>query len=406
MVLGPFIALRSTIYGQNSMELTHQKKKFSIPNEVHYLNCATMSPLLKSVEKAGIQGVKRKSQPYEITQEHFFDTLEIVKSNFATLINCPDSQRIAVMGSVSYGMATIAKNVLAKGISNPKTKILLVGEEFPSDVYAWEDLQKVGAKIEFVSAPETFENRGKLWNEKFLAAIDANTLMVCISPTHWADGTLFDLLAIGERCRAVGALYVIDGTQHVGAYPFDIQQVKADALVCGSYKWLLGPYGSALTFLGEYFDEGTPLEQNWAMRKNSNDFKNLINYQSEYRPKAFRYNVGEVSNFINLPMINAALEQINAWTPTKIQNYAQKTAENHLKELQNKGYWIEEEGYRSHHLLGIRVPKQADLPTIQRNLLENKVFVSYRGTAIRVSVHVWNGKEDLDIFTETLLKGF
>jgi selenocysteine lyase/cysteine desulfurase len=384
------------------MELTNQKKKFSLPSDVFYLNCATMSPLLKSVEAAGITGVKRKSHPYQITQDHFFDTLEIVKSKFAKLINCPDNQRIAVMGSVSYGMATIAKNVLAKGITKSKTKVLLVGEEFPSDVYAWEELAKAGAKIEFVSAPETLVNRGKLWNERFLDAIDANTLLVCISPTHWADGTLFDLQAIGERCRAVGALYVIDGTQHIGAYPFDIQRIKADAVVVASYKWLLGPYGSTLTYLGEYFDEGTPLEQNWAMRKNSNDFKNLINYQSEYRPKAFRYNIGEVSNFINLPMINAALEQINEWTPEKIQNYAQKTAQNHLKELQNKGYWIEDADFRSHHLFGLRVPKQANLPVIQQKLLENKVFVSYRGAAIRVSVHLWNGKKDLDTLVEVL----
>jgi hypothetical protein len=47
----------------------NQKHLFSLPEDVYYLNCATMSPLLKSVEEAGIKGLLRKSQPYEITQD-------------------------------------------------------------------------------------------------------------------------------------------------------------------------------------------------------------------------------------------------------------------------------------------------------------------------------------------------
>ncbi len=51
--------------------MTTKKEFFSIPDNIHYLNCATMSPLPKKVEEAGIKGLLRKSQPYEITQEHF-----------------------------------------------------------------------------------------------------------------------------------------------------------------------------------------------------------------------------------------------------------------------------------------------------------------------------------------------
>jgi hypothetical protein len=53
------------------MSLTCQKHLFSLEDGIHYINCATMSPNLKSVEKAGIQGILRKSQPQRITQESF-----------------------------------------------------------------------------------------------------------------------------------------------------------------------------------------------------------------------------------------------------------------------------------------------------------------------------------------------
>ncbi len=385
------------------MTLSNQKHLFSLPSDVHYLNCATMSPSLKSVEAAGIEGLLRKSQPYTITQDHFFDTLEVVKTEFATLINCTDSQRIAVMGSVSYGMATLAKNVLQKGLATQGKKVLMVGEEFPSLVYAWDELKANGVQIELVAAPDTLDNRGQHWNEKLLECIDSQTLIVCVSPSHWSDGTRFDLQAIGEKCRAVGAFFAIDGTQHIGAYPFDIQEVKADFVVCAAYKWLLGPYSSALAYLSEWFDDGLPLEQNWAMRQHSNDFKSLIHYQPEYRPKAYRYNIGEMSNFINLPMLAESLRQLNAWGIPNIQRYAQQLIAPYLPVLQNAGYWIEEEAFRANHLFGIRLPKGVDLTTIQAKLLSEKVYVSYRGSAIRVAVNVWNDTEDMELLLQGLL---
>ena len=40
------------------------------------------------------------------------------------------------------------------------------------------------------------------------------------------------------------ALLIIDGTQSIGSMPFDLDEIKPDALVCAGYKWLMGPYGS------------------------------------------------------------------------------------------------------------------------------------------------------------------
>jgi selenocysteine lyase/cysteine desulfurase len=373
-----------------------QRSVFSLPDDIVYLNCATMSPLTQAVEAAGIQGVLRKSQPHTITQDHFFDTLEIVKSRFAAIINT-QAERIALMPSVSYGMATVVKNLLQKRKPHARQKIVLVGEEFPSDVYPWEELtQACGVRIETILAPETFEQRGQKWNEQLLAAIDDRTLLVCISPTHWADGTLFDLEAVGAKCRNNGAFFVIDGTQHVGAYPFDIQQIKPDFLICAAYKWLLGPYGNALAYCSDFFDDGHPLEQTWTGRLNSNDFKNLIHYQSDYRPGAYRYNMGEFSNFIQLPMLAEALQQVLDWTPAGIQRYAQQLLQAPLSALENMGFWVEEPTWRASHLLGIRPLQGQDINQIRTALLSEQVYVSYRGSSIRLSVHVWNDASDLE----------
>jgi selenocysteine lyase/cysteine desulfurase len=386
--------------------LTSQKHLFSLDEGIHYLNCATMSPNLKAVEAAGIEGILRKSNPQKITQETFFETTEPVKKNFAKLINCPDPERIALIPSTSYGMAIVAKNLAYKPNLRAGQEILMVHEEFPSDVYAWEGVcMEKGLVTKTIKPPTTLENRGRIWNENLINSINTNTCMVVISPTHWADGTRFDLEAIGQQCRLFGALFIIDGTQSLGALPIDIQTFRPDALINVGYKWLLGPYSSGVAYFGEYFDTGLPIERNWINRVGSEEFRNLVNYQDNYRPKADRYNVGERSNFILNPMLVKSLEQLLDWGIPNIQEYCKNLMQSPLTILQSEGYWVENEDYRANHLIGLRVPAGAAISKIQAALKLRNVFVSFRGDAIRVSTNVFNETQDVEMLVEGLLEG-
>ncbi|MDR6560414.1 MULTISPECIES: aminotransferase class V-fold PLP-dependent enzyme [unclassified Arcicella] len=388
------------------MSLSCQKHLFSLEEGIHYINCATMAPNLKSVEEAGIQGILRKTQPQNITSQSFFETTEPVKNAYAKLINCPDPERIVLLPSSSYGMAIVAKNLYRKPNIRAGQEIVMVSEEFPSDVYAWEEVCiNLGLKMRVVHPPASLENRGKIWNEKLLEAITSNTCLVVVSPTHWADGTSFNTEIIGQHCRSVGALLVLDGTQSIGAMPFDVQKVQPDAIINPGYKWLLGPYSAGVAYFGAFFDEGNPLERNWINRVGSEDFKNLINYQTQYRAKADRYNMGERSNFILNPMLTAAIEQINVWGVNAINNYCDELLKEPLDILQAHGYWVEEKPYRSSHLVGVRIPEHIDYQKIQAALQERKVFVSFRGQSIRLAPHLYNDMNDIDVLMDGLLKG-
>ena len=132
---------------------------------------------------------------------------------------------------------------------------------------------------------------------------------------HWADGTLFNLMAIREKTREHDALLIIDGTQSVGALPFSVAKIQPDALICAGYKWLLGPYALGVAWYSDYFNDGEPLEHNWLNRLQSEDFTRLTQYQEKFQDKADRYSVGESSNFILVPMLIRALEQLLQWQP-------------------------------------------------------------------------------------------
>ena len=367
-----------------------QKSKFNLTGKKVYLNCAYMSPMLKKVEKAGIKGIHFQRKPDKIMPEHFFKNIEEIKGSFAQLINCKNPDRIAYVPAASYGLANVTNNIkLERGES-----VVVVGDQFPSNVYPWMNLtKKYDGELKFIKKQNSSERQGKQWNDDILSAIDKKTKVVSMGIVHWADGTIYDMKKIREKTRQNNALLIIDGTQSIGSMPFDVDDVQPDALVCAGYKWLMGPYGSGLSYFGEFFDDGKPIEESWINRKGSEDFSNLINYQKEYARFAKRYSVGQQSNFINVDMLNEGIKQINKWGVDNIYNYIKKISSKYFEMLDRSKVWYEEEDYRAGHLFGLKPNK--NLKKILKKIREKNIYISLRGDVIRVSPSVYNTEKDI-----------
>ena len=375
-----------------------QKAQFSLPDDEHYLNCAYMSPLSQAVEAAGMSGVQRKRVPARLTPSDFFVEADRARQLFATLVHA-DPSRIAIVPSASYGLAIAARNLpVARG-----QRIVVTHEQFPANVHPWRRVAAAqGAELQTVAAPEGSLARGRDWNQRLLEHIIPGTAVVALGHVHWTDGTRFDLEAIGARAREVGAALVIDGTQSIGALPFDVARVQPDVLVTAAYKWLMGPYSLGFAYLGPRLDDGVPLEETWIGRAGSEHFKDLVNYRDDYQPGAVRYDVGERSNFALMPMAIAALEQLLDWTPEAIQAYTRHLTAPLVDTVRALGYTVEDADYRGGHLLGLRVPAAVDVVSVAERLRERRVHVSVRGTAIRVSPHVYNDARDIEALLDAL----
>lgn len=380
--------------------LTSKRAQFTLPPQVTYLNCAYMSPLMKDVEKAGINALRRKRNPIDIAPIDFFNESEILREEYAKLINSKEPQRLAIIPSVSYGMANVAKNLNLKKDQH----IVVTAEQFPSNFYSWKSIvDEAGASLKSITPPDEFIDRGKKWNERILDAINKNTRAVAVPNVHWVDGTRFDLEAIRKRTKDVGALLIIDGTQSIGALSFDLDKIKPDAVICAAYKWLLGPYSIGLGYYGEYFDNGKAIEESWMNRLGSENFSD-VSYKPKYKSEALRYEVGEHSNFAHVAMLIKSIQQLNKWKPVRIQEYCATITANSVMKLKEKGFIIEDEAWRGAHMFGIRLPKDADLEKIKASLVKHKIYVSVRGTAIRISVNVYNREDDLNKLTRILIK--
>jgi selenocysteine lyase/cysteine desulfurase len=353
------------------------------------------------VEEAGVAGIRRKRDPSDMGPDAFFADSDALRRAFARLVG-GEAVRVALLPSVSYGVATCARNAgLASG-----DEVLLTRDQFPGNVYGWtRAASAAGASVRFVDppAPAPAPGRGAAWNARLLEAVGRRTRVVSLGHVHWTDGTRFELEALGARCRDVDALLVVDGTQSVGALPLDLEAVRPDAVLVAGYKWLLGPYATALGWFGPAFDGGIPLEESWIAREGSRDFAGLVNYRDAYAPGAVRYDVGQRSNFVLVPMLLAALELLAAWGgPAAVQAHTRPLATSFLNWARARGFGVDDAGAQGSHLFGVGLPPGTPADTVAQALAARRIVVSVRGQALRISPHVYNDADDVAALQEVL----
>lgn len=380
--------------------LTCQKNLFSLPERLHYLNCAFMAPMARSVEEAGIAGIRRRRDPSSVQIEDFFEACNRLRALFGQLIHAP-ADSVAIIPSASYGVATIAANLPVEQGDN----IVTLDEQFPSNVYSWRrKAAEAGATLKTVGPGEGVCDRAARWNERILEAIDGRTAIVAMPHIHWTDGTLFDLETIAQRAREAGAALIVDGTQSVGALPFDVERIRPDAVICAGYKWLLGPYSLGLACYAERWHAGRPLEENWITRENSEKFSAIIDYQDQYHPGAIRFDMGERSNFVLVPMLAAALKIVLDLTPAAIQEYCRNLTRPLARCAEELGFLIEPPEGRAHHLFGLRSKDALGMAPdrLRDSLRQRGITVSVRGSAVRISPHAYNDEQDVQALIEAL----
>jgi selenocysteine lyase/cysteine desulfurase len=374
------------IRGPMQAQIPCQRDLFDLPDDVAYLNCAYMSPLLKRAVALGAEGLARKARPWTISPEDFFADSERARALLAELVGAT-ADDIALVPAASYGLAIAAANLpFGEG-----RRILILADQFPSNVYPWRELaRRTGGEVVTLERPTEGD-----WSAAILARLDERVAITALPHCHWTDGGLIDLVSIASRCREVRSALVIDATQSLGALPLDLAAIRPDYLMCSGYKWLLGPYSLGYLYVAPRWQDGRPIEQNWIARTGSEDFARLIDYQDGYQPGARRFDVGERSNFALMPAGIAGLEQLLCWgQPAIIETLAARTS-GIVERARALGLRALPAPFRAGHFLGLRLPGGAPAGLPER-LASEQVHVSLRGDSLRVTPHLYNNDADVD----------
>ena len=371
-----------------------QRHLFDIPADVAYLNCAYMSPLMRPVIEAGKAGLARKAHPWELSAPEFFTGSDEFRATAARILDC-SADCVAIVSSAGYGIETAAHNLpVRKGQS-----ILVLDEQFPSNYYPWQRLAKENdAFLKIVPWPSDDD-----WTAAVLSALTPEVAIAALPHVHWTSGGRLDLVRVGQTCRQIGAALALDLTQSLGVLPFSVRDVQPDFAVAANYKWLLGPYSVGVLYVAPEWHSGTPLEEGWIQRANAQDFSSLILYCDDYDSGARRFDMGERSNFALLPAAVRAMNQIMEWGIADILETCGAMNRRLAEAAAELEFTAPAEPLRAPHYLCLRGKEGVPL-ALARALAREKIFVSVRGTSLRVTPHVYNSASDAERLISCLKK--
>jgi selenocysteine lyase/cysteine desulfurase len=368
-----------------------QRELFDIPDDVAYFNCASLAPLLRAAVEAGAAATARRARPWLLGGDDWFTQAEERRALFARLAGL-DPEGVALVPATSYGLAVAAANLDAR----PGQRVLVLADDYPSNWHTWQRFaRRTGAEVVAVRRRD-----GRSWGEAVLAALDERTAVVAVLATHWTDGGVVDLAAVGARAREAGAALVVDASQALGAVPLDLAAARPDFLVTVGYKWLLGPFALGYLYVDQRHRDGVPLEENWISRAGSQDFAALVDYQDRYQPGARRFDVGQRTHFETTPMAVAALRQLLDWEVPRVAATLGRLTDRIQRRVEAIGLPLTSSD-RVPHMLGIALPDRTRAAAA-RALTEAGVFVGVRGSSLRVSPHLWTTDDDVDRLVEAL----
>jgi selenocysteine lyase/cysteine desulfurase len=178
-----------------------------------------------------------------ISWETWDGAVERARHSFARLVGT-DTANVAVGSQVSTMVGLLAA-ALPDG-----ARVVVPDIEFTSNLFPY--LVHAPRGVEVVAVPV----------DELVDAIDERTTAVAYSVVQSATGGITDMAAVHAAARAYGAVTIADVTQAAGWLP--LHAGHADALVCGAYKWLMSPRGTAfLVLTPELADRVTPLNAGW-----------------------------------------------------------------------------------------------------------------------------------------------
>jgi selenocysteine lyase/cysteine desulfurase len=214
-------------------------------------------------------------------------------------------------------------------------------------------------------------------------AIDTRTDVVAFSAVQSSNGELADLDQVADAAGHHGALTLVDATQACGWLPLDGR--RFDALVCGAYKWLVSPRGTAfMSVRPELRDRLTSHAAGWYAGEDP--------YSSFYGPPlrlasdARRLDVSPA--WFSWVGTAPALELLLDIGIEAIHEYDLR-----LANLFREGLGLDP---------GDSAIVSAEMPGAEERLRETPVMAAARAGLLRTSWHLYNTEDDVERVLEIL----
>ncbi|MBN2735936.1 MAG: aminotransferase class V-fold PLP-dependent enzyme [Spirochaetales bacterium] len=319
-----------------------------------------------------------------------------IQAILSELLNC-DIQDIALIHNTAEGM-----NFISRGLSlNPGDEILLMENEYPSNVYPWEHWQNKGITIKFIAS--AFSPGEFIHN--FKAALTDKTKLVSLSAVHWCTGLPLPIKEIGKICQERAIDFCVDGAQGAGHVKIDVNNWGISYLSFSAWKWLLGPLGLGVLVIPE--KNVKKLEPVFKGTGSVAKPQEYLPYQKELIPGVERY-MFSTPNFIDWIYFLSSLEFLQKIGFERIMERIYRLSRYLTEKLMDSGFTVLSKSYLNRDYKNLEsaivlVGKEKwDVNAAQRELSSNNIITAVRLDHLRMAPHIYNSFDQLDKVIELL----
>ena len=366
--------------------------QFPIRRERAYLNNASIGPMSEPVLaaiNAFLHDVRDNGRNNYPTWCRYAE--QQIKARVARLIGARASE-IAFVKNTTEGLTTVANGLDWRDGDN----VVLPAFEYPSNVYCWMRLARLGVSIRWVKPQD-----GRVAIDSIAAAIDARTRLVSLSAVQFSNGFRQDLAGLSELCRRRGVLLNLDAIQWVGALALDLSELSVDFLAFGGHKWLLAPIGTGIFYCNaQALDRLQPPQVGYHSVEKSEAH---LDYDlTAYRPGAARFEPA-LENFPGIWGLDAAVKLILGLGPRAVQEHILGLTDYAAERLRSRGWQIASPRRPDERsgLLSFCSPA-AQAEQLESRLRAACVDVAVRDGKLRISPSYYNDRQDIDRLMEAL----
>jgi selenocysteine lyase/cysteine desulfurase len=233
------------------------------------------------------------------------------------------------------------------------------------------------------------------------AMIPLRTKLIAVSLVASATGYLHDLKTICDIAHRKGALVYADIIQAVGAVPLNVKSIGVDFCCAGTYKWLMGEFGTAFLYVrSDRLSDLKRVQVGWRQIKN---YKPHLGPLDSPDAVAGDYELGtdtartfEVStpNWSGLAAAAGALKYIEDIGVGRITRHREPLLRRLRDELPKRGFTpVTPADAQGPYIVFAR---EGAGQRFHQAITDEKIFVTLYKDKVRISASVYNEMADID----------
>lgn len=360
------------------------RNDFPLLKTTNFLNTAYHSISPNQVIDAGVEFYKDRGNPADSIGPFLAEGRE-VRGKFARLVGA-EQEEIGLIHATTEAENIIANNMDFKPGDNVVTDDLQYNASFILyDYFA----KKMGLEVRIVE----HNDDGSVPLENFERHVDNNTRIVSVSYVSHENGLCYDLRPIADLAHNHGAYLYVDAIQGVGMLELDVKEAGIDFMGCGTYKWLLGSYGTAFFYVRkELIEMIHPDRRGMFSVTEMEKFRDFDAY-----PDAAKFGPATPA-FGAIHVVGTSLDYISRIGVNNIEKYTVPLAHKIRDKLIELGLNCDTpENNRSAIVTFFHGKDPAKVRAIYEN--ENiKVSYKHNGAKVRVGASLFNNLSDIDHF--------